>query len=403
MQLHFGNNIDYLKTIPRNSVDSVVTDPPYGISFMNRKWDYQVPSVETWKEVFRVLKPGGHMLVACGTRTQHRMVVNIEDAGFEIRDVICWHYGSGFPKSLNISKAIDNKLGYEPVIVGTGISGAMQNGSGQNTRPRHENNKNEEGRIEFDITEPVSDEAKQWSGFGTALKPAVEFFTLCRKPLSEPTVAENVMKFGTGGINIDASRIATDEISKGKYGDSEAQETHQTAGQQLGRFPSNVIFSHHEDCSEDGDCLMECPVRILNEQSGIRKSGAMKKAYLYTNTGTSIGKPTGSTKTLCKASEGYASRFFYTAKASRSERNYGLPEGVINDHPTVKPVKLMEYLINLTTPAGGLVADPFMGSGTTGIAAVLNGFDFIGMELEERSYKVAETRINFALGEYAES
>lgn len=396
MKLHFGNNIDYLKTIPDNSIDSVVTDPPYGISFMNRKWDYQLPSVETWQEIFRILKHGGHILVACGTRTQHRMVCNIEDAGFEIRDIITWLYGSGFPKSLNVSKAIDTKLGAERLITQEGktksaeFSGKFDQAS-SNKRERR------------DI--PATNEAKQWDGWGTSLKPACEFFTLARKPLSENTVAENVLKYGTGGINIDACRIPHNEVVKTANRQQrsatcnpdtcgfDSTQNNVASANPSGRFPANII-------------LDEQAAQALDEQTGILTSGNVKpegfigeyKAQVYGKYANNTINPD-----TVYGDSGGASRFFYTAKSSRSERNYGLPEGTNNIHPTVKPLKLMEYLVKLITPTGGLVADPFMGSGSTGIAAVLNGFDFIGMELEEHSFKTAETRINFALNEYADN
>jgi site-specific DNA-methyltransferase (adenine-specific) len=229
-----------------NSVDSVVTDPPYGLSFMNKHWDYAVPSIEIWKEVIRVLKPGGHLLSFGGTRTYHRMVVNIEDAGFEIRDQIQWIYGSGFPKSLNVGKAVDDLQGNGRNVVGKGNPmsslGVM-----------HDDNWKSDS--EYKLTKGTS----EFEGWGTALKPANEPICLARKPLSEKTVAENVLKWGTGGINIDGCRVETGDmvtnhsrssessISKGKYGDSCEQETHQTDGQQIGRFPANVIHDGSEE------------------------------------------------------------------------------------------------------------------------------------------------------------
>ena len=201
--IYQGDCIEVLRTMADNSVDSVVTDPPYGISFMVKKWDHDVPSIDVWTECLRVLKPGGYMLVACGTRTQHRMVAPIEDAGFEIRDVITWLYGSGFPKSLNISKAIDKEAGAVREVVGPGrrhTSRAFGIEEGDPTFGTYS------GGVP-PITAPATDEAKQWEGFGTALKPACEFWTLCRKPLSESTVAKNVLKHGTGGLNVDGCRV----------------------------------------------------------------------------------------------------------------------------------------------------------------------------------------------------
>jgi hypothetical protein len=246
--------LNVLREMPDNSVDSIVCDPPYGISFMAKKWDYDVPSVEVWKEALRVLKPGGHALIACGTRTQHRMVCNIEDAGFEIRDVVSWIYGSGFPKSLNISKAIDKAAGVEREVIHskTGAKPGTHGGSGQYGHGEDRS-----------ITAPATDEAKQWDGWGTALKPSCEFFTLCRKPLGEKTVAANVLKWGTGGINIDGCRV--EGIS-----DSDKNNFHQnrktikeykgddtlyklgtkkvcSAENPQGRFPANLIHDGSQE------------------------------------------------------------------------------------------------------------------------------------------------------------
>ena len=318
-----GDCLNVLRTLASNSIDSVVTDPPYGISFMNKKWDYDVPSVGVWKECLRVLKPGGHILVACGTRTQHRMVAPIEDAGFEIRDVITWLYGSGFPKSLDVGKAIDKEAGAErdkiKVSPRAETSGTFSGKT--DTRPWIEAAR-ERGFHEVAGNTPITDAAKQWSGFGTAIKPAVEFWTLCRKPLSESTVAKNVLKWDTGGINVDGTRIV-----------SEATSTTQ------GRFPANLI-------------LDEEAAVALDEQTGNNES-----------------------------------RFFYCAKSSKSDRGEG------NGHPTVKPTKLMEYLCRLITPPGGTVLDPFMGSGSTGVGALKEGFNFIGIELSEGYFEICKTRL----------
>ena len=242
INLLHGDCLEQMKTLDDNSVDSIVSDPPYGISFMAKKWDYDVPSVEVWKEAMRVLKPGGHALIACGTRTQHRMVVNIEDAGFEIRDVVSWIYGSGFPKSLNISKAIDKAAGAEREVVRTvkrsgkeaGSYGAM---AGNNTE-----------------TAPATEAAKQWDGWGTALKPSCEFFTLCRKPLSEKTIAKNVLKWGTGGINIDGCRVGTEMIETGRGGRKGGSTFNASIGEQTepiqGRFPANLIHDGSQEVLE---------------------------------------------------------------------------------------------------------------------------------------------------------
>lgn len=247
-----GNNLEVLKQIPDNTFDSVVTDPPYGISFMGKKWDYDVPSVETWKEVFRVLKPGGHMLVACGTRTQHRMAINIEDAGFEIRDIVAWVYGSGFPKSMDVSKAIDKHFGAEREVVGKakGVgnnnTNSMKNGLGGS----------QEFKSEYDLTKPSTEQAKQWQGWGTALKPAMELWTLARKPFNG-TVAQNVLKHGVGGINIDGCRVEFSGDIPQASGLGRKKDNHTSyiipsleekwVNNNIGRFPANMILGYLED------------------------------------------------------------------------------------------------------------------------------------------------------------
>lgn len=371
----------------------MVTDAPYGLKFMGKKWDYEVPSADFWKEVYRVMKPGAHGLIACGTRTQHRMVTNIEDAGFEIRDVITWHYGSGFPKSRDISKDIDEKEGVERTVIGTKNSGPILTANGQNARPWHEANKNEAGRIEYDITAATSPAAKEWEGWGTALKPATEFFTLVRKPLSEDTIMDNVLLHGTGAINIEASRIDLDGeeppsgsaqrvYNNNQFNQDTTKHGNNTTTPESGRFPANVIFDPFT-------------ASILDDQTGTLKSGAMKKSYEYKNNGFAMGKATGATKQIHDSNEGGASRFFYCAKSSDSERNKGLPDGEVNDHPTVKPIALMRYLVRLITPPPGKVLDCFNGSGTTGIACALEDFNYTGIEMEERNCIISRWRIKY--------
>lgn len=370
-----------------NSVDAVVTDPPYGLSFMGKKWDYDVPSVELWREVLRVLKPGGHLLSFGGTRTYHRLVCAIEDAGFEIRDQVQWIYGSGFPKSLDVSKAIDKAAGAEREVVGVS----------ENIRPNSERGNGlahgDYGKV-WNETKAASDAAKQWQGWGTALKPANEPICVARKPLEKGlTIVQNVQKWGTGALNIDGTRIeAADQAARAKnwgrtqstsiegdrpaYGKFGAIDLSDRAP--TGRWPANVLFD-------------EAAAKVLDEQSGVLKSGA--------------------------------SRFFYVAKASKRERNAGLegmpertsnvgderPSGSMNQrihgienrksnrsqnfHPTVKPIKLMEYLIKLITPPNGIVLDPFMGSGSTGVAAKNLGFEFIGVEYDDAYFKIAQKRL----------
>lgn len=391
VDLRLGDNLELLKQMPDNSVDSVVTDPPYGISFMGKKWDYDVPSVELWKEVLRVLKPGGHALVACGTRTQHRMAVNLEDAGFEIRDIVAWLYGSGFPKSYNISKAIEatEKIGKSN---SKALRQVEQEGNGKAYTLIDKNNGILGETRVYDRKEytPGTENAKKWEGWGTALKPAMELWTLCRKPLEEKTVAENVLKYGTGGINIDGCRIplengetiATnvgflDNLQSDGWGTKKCI-TEQTS---QGRFPANVIH----DGSEEVVSLFP-----------YTKSGKMTSEHQRHTDGSpngiygkfDINHPLAETY----GDEGSASRFFYCAKASKKERN--CDGKVKNNHPTVKPVALMRYLCRLITPPNGVVLDPFMGSGSTGIAALLEGFNFIGMEREEKYMEIAKARIS---------
>jgi tRNA G10 N-methylase Trm11 len=371
MSLILGDCLEQLKLLGENSVHGMVTDPPAGISFMNKEWDTGenfIPWLtEVMKECLRVLKPGAHALVWAIPRTSHWTATAVENAGFEIRDVVTHLFGSGFPKSLDISKAIDKQAGAEREIIG----------ENPNSRPNCAGNQMNtmSGPItQSFITAPATDDAKKWQGFGTALKPAAEFWVLARKPLSEKTVASNVLKHGTGGLNIDASRIGTDIISTHGGGDKLSgmkgngnsgvgeYKTHQ------GRFPANLVLSKEV-------------TPILDAQAGQD-----------------------------------VSRFFYVAKASTSEKNKGLEtnEAVTvddgrdksidnpfqrgetlrkNSHPTVKAVKLMRYLCRLITPPGGLILDPFMGSGSTGIAAREEGFQFIGIEKDKEYFEIARARI----------
>ena len=409
-KLLHGDCLEQMKTLPDNSVDAIVTDPPYGISFMAKKWDYDVPKVDVWREAMRVLKPGGHALIACGTRTQHRMVVNIEDAGFEIRDVVSWIYGSGFPKSLNISKAIDKAAGAEREVVGV--------------HKRHGGGKAKSGSMagelgtesSLPLTAPATDAAKQWDGWGTALKPSVEFFTLARKPLSEKTVAANVLKWGTGGINIDGSRVGAElrdikptgtRIDKCEGRDPEkfkAWQAMQVSKTVQGRFPANLI---HDGSQEVLDLFPETKAR----------GNKTVKKFVGGNYNVDFGQGNGYEECGKPYDKGSAARFFYCAKASKKDRDEGLDCeekecGVKNDsgrgfsegdpykkvlkknnHPTVKPTALMAYLCRLITPPGGTVLDPFMGSGSTGKAAVREGFDFIGCELDADYHAIATARI----------
>lgn len=387
--LRHGDNMDLLPLIPDCSIDSCVTDPPYELGFMGKTWDSSgiANNVQFWKEVFRVLKPGAQLLAFGGTRTYHRMVCAIEDAGFEIRDSIHWIYGSGFPKSLDISKAIDKAAGMQREVVSTGatvkrmIPGADQDKTGSWIK--------DNGRtFTPSVTVAASEAAKQWEGYGTAIKPSHEPIVLARKPLSEKTVAANVLRWGTGALNVDGCRIGTADdmdprdfddsrrtspkfsgtFNGGKIGEFRTRE----GAVPDGRWPANVIFD-------------EAAAAELDHQSGHLQSG--NPSGLRNVTGYCGGLGGGKTELWGYGDEGGASRFFYVAKASTSERGDG------NNHPTVKPVELMQYLCRLITPPGGIVLDPFTGSGSTGIAALREGFRFIGLEREAEYIEIARRRI----------
>ena len=328
--LHQGDCLNVLRTIPDNSIDSVVTDPPYGLSFMGKKWDYDVPSVDIWAECLRVLKPGGHLLAFAGTRTQHRMAVRIEDAGFEIRDMIAWVYGSGFPKSKNVALSIDKREGLPNR--GHRVAHASRHHPDGTFEPNGESLPAYEGK---------TDRSAKWQGWGTALKPALEPITVARKPLAG-TVAENVLAWGTGALNIDGCRVGDEPITQHGRSASEnramsgANYAEPSGRMWTGRWPANLIHSGEDDAI---------------------------------------------------AGLGEAARYFYCAKANKKDRGEG------NTHPTVKPTDLMRYLCRLVTPPGGVVLDPFMGSGSTGKAAGLEGFSFVGIEREQSYLEIAEKRI----------
>ena len=385
-ELLLGDCLEVMKTLPDCSVDAVVTDPPYGLSFMGKKWDYDVPSVEIWAECLRVLKPGGHLLAFAGTRTQHRMAVRIEDAGFEIRDMIAWVYGSGFPKSLDVSKAIDKAAGAEhlrqfvcenpasrPGNAGSGVQGETATTGNGWRKP-----------IRPDKTAPATPEAQQWSGWGTALKPALEPITMARKPL-EGIVAANLLAHGTGGINVDGCRVGIDGGTvkgskpqgdgKGIYGTG-LHGACKIVQLNAGRWPANLIH-------DGSDEVVGLFPQNVTGQVGMSKTQGGHR-FIEGDTDTVQKFSYGNSDT------GSAARFFYTAKASRDDRSDG------NTHPTVKPTDLMRYLCRLVTPPGGVVLDPFMGSGSTGKAAMLEGFDFIGIEREAAYHAIAESRIGRA-------
>ena len=518
-ELKLGDCVDVLRAMPDCSVDSIVTDPPYGLSFMGKKWDYDVPSVEVWEECLRVLKPGGHLLAFAGTRTQHRMAVRIEDAGFEIRDMIAWVYGSGFPKSLDVSKAIDKAAGAEREVIreATPPPAGFKSGTFDNRGPNSFGN--------GAITAPATPEAQQWAGWGTALKPALEPITVARKPLGEKTVAANVLAHGTGALNIDGCRVGTSDgelqrpgrnglgVSGGWANYTQPDGEYGTpAG--LGRWPANLIHDGSEEV------VAGFPETASGKPSGIRKVAGYATATEHGTTLTGFGD------------SGSAARFFYCAKASKKDRDEGLDSSrtvkhttglckeknmelavllqkatcestvkwgidesgesitglclldslsttlteiskittsqicslltrslisestadakceaknggshaasagsssqsqlnttsesqaesalganhvvskmlssisdganwipATNFHATVKPTALMRYLCRLVTPPEGIVLDPFMGSGSTGKAAVLEGFEFIGIERDAEYLEIATSRIQAA-------
>ena len=463
-ELHHGDCLEVLKTLPADSVDAIVTDPPYGLSFMGKRWDYEVPSEDVWRECLRVAKPGAHLLAFAGTRTQHRMCVRIEDAGFEIRDMIAWVYGSGFPKSMDVSKAIDKSTGEnrerqlaftqwmrstgitpdqineatetcmashyltdksqpaiatadlfdklrpylpevpeeierlvcertglewtaykERPVVGrkamTDTTKARAGFSGSTHSPDYDGSK----RL-VDITAPATEAAKQWQGWGTALKPALEPITVARKPLIG-TVAANVLKHGTGAINVDGCMVGTAE------GDKESE-----GGRVLSRYEEKNGYEGWRRAKAENlnDGLGRWPANFIHD-------GSDEVAALL----------------------GDAARFFYSPKASKADRDegcvelelrgnnrYGEFQGTVdhapktqehnksrNHHPTVKPTDLMRYLCRLVTPPGGIVLDPFAGSGSTGKAAMLEDFKFIGIEREAEYFAIAKARIDAAIRE----
>lgn len=363
--------------------ETCITDPPYGLEFMGKDWDRGVPGVEFWRLILGALKPGAFLLSFGGTRTWHRLACAIEDAGFEIRDTLMWLYGSGFPKSLDISKAIDKAAGAEREITGTRAS----------YRPKANEMRDPNGfqdRSDGKVTAPSTNAAKLWNGWGTALKPSWEPIILAMKPV-DGTFAGNALKHGVAGLNVDGARIAGPKGDGHWSGEDGSDKTSKpgydggfsTGGEQhpAGRFPANLI-------------LDEEAARMLDEQSGERPTCKPSQIGMGRegNHSKGIYGAKGSKITTAYGDFGGASRFFYTAKASGSERNDGYD--VKNVHPTVKPLELMRYLFLLTaTPTGGTVLDPFMGSGTTLRAAKDMGRRAIGIEIEEKYCEIAVRRL----------
>lgn len=494
--LHLGDCLESMKALPDACMDSLVTDPPAGIGFMNLEFDSDKGGRDQWiawlaevmREAFRVMKPGAHGLVWALPRTSHWTAMALELAGFEIRDRVQHVFATGFPKNLRADLALDRHLGVAPKVVGT----APQNGAKFKTIAEQIDNKgfNDPARQEYSVTEPGSPEAAQWKGWGSALKPAAEDWWLIRKPFAEKSMAAQLLKTGTGAINIDACRVGSRNQTvvrggnpdRGAYGkfahDDKIQEFHYDSG----RWPAHFILTHAEDCVPkgvkqikgnkqgnkgsdsrerqtdfaltpgrqdytDGDgkeavvewtCVEGCPVRLLNEQSG--ESGSSKPIERQ------AGKPrlTGATYsggrdyTQDYTSPGYedeggASRYFatfhpfyYVPKPSRAEKDEGLEgfekrsggemtgrkegsaglnnpragggrtSGGRNTHPTPKGLELMGYLVRLITPPGGTVLDCFMGSGATGVAAMREGFNFVGCEMSPEYFAIAQARIEHA-------
>jgi DNA modification methylase len=461
MDLRRGDALEAMASLGAGSVDAIVTDPPYGLAFMGKEWDHGVPGVPFWRQALRVAKPGAHLAAFGGTRTFHRLACAIEDAGFEIRDCLSWLYGSGFPKSLDVSKAIDKATpragmfdafavhfrerlaasGLTQKVVAAhfpsktgGLTGCVwnwANGANVPTREQWQTlqpmlglstdwapliereeaerevlatevrmneasgivaaGRDERKQIERRITAAATEAARTWEGWGTALKPAWEPIILARKPLIG-TVAANVLEHGTGALNIDGCRIEVDDMAMldrrraAALGRADGyaggvslaaagtdQGGRRVSPQGIGRWPANLV-------------LDEEAAAMLDEQSGtLRARGNVTP----TKTGPSwFTTPSGTTR-IDGGDTGGASRFFYTAKASSGERHYAGK----NSHPTVKPVDLMRWLVRLVTPPGGLVLDPFMGSGSTGVAALAEGFRFVGCELDAQMVDLARRRI----------
>lgn len=500
-RVEVGNSLHLLKLLPTASIDSVVCDPPYELGFMGKDWDRSgiAYRVDLWREVLRVLKPGGHLLAFGGTRTYHRMTVAIEDAGFEIRDSLHWVYGQGFPKSLNVSKAIVNRLGHVREVI--------------REEKQYGKSKSRESLGEYagkwKVTLPSSDQAKQWEGWGTAMKPSHEPVVLARKPVDGP-ISKNVLEHGTGGINVGVCRVGAERRINppGRKGVSTfiASPITSEPSEAEGRWPPNVLLSHSSDCNVIGKrtipgvkgggfqpsmtskgykgggfghpdsrgkrkgnpsspkkgiadsvvplfrCIEGCPIREIDKQSGNRKVGNPRPdrgggIWSRSTDGVPCGPQYGDTGGMSRVFP-----VFYTAKPGRSEREAGcsklplrsskklneggiqgrrdkgaeeaikkaevtsqgldargrvliredgtqtlvkrwIPQHRANTHPTVKPIKVMRWLCKLITPPGGIVLDPFTGSGTTGCAAVLEGFRFFGMELGEGHAEIARARI----------
>lgn len=425
-----GDCAEKMRDLAPNSIDAIVTDPPYGLAFMGAKWDnfggkscgndsaevrrqkaeeyaaknsgapryanghggaptldamrsFQSAMTPIFAEALRVAKPGAHLLAFGGTRTYHRLACAIEDAGWEIRDCIMWVYGSGFPKSMDVAKAIDKASGYEGEVIGSRIVDVgMQGGNMHAGRKQQQQQQ----------IRALSPEAAAWSGWGTCLKPAVEPIVVARKPL-DGTVAANVLKYGTGAINIDACRVplaADDKLQEGVKHDGKTLDSHKMGwgfksldrAPGLGRFPANLIHDGSDEVLALFPESKGALAPVYGKQKGQQSHTGDRGIYGHYEQRDTPMYP--------RNDSGSAARFFYCAKASRSERGAG------NDHCTVKPIALMRYLVRLVTRKGGTVLDPFMGSGTTGVAAIQEGMNFVGIERDPHYYEIASRRVNDA-------
>lgn len=418
-ELYLGDCLEVLQQLPDDLVDTVITDPPYGLAFMGQGWDKGVPGVEYWKAILQVTKPGGMLLAFGGTRTYHRLTAAIEDAGWEIRDCMMWLYGSGFPKSLDISKAIDKAKGAEREVIGKssrhggGMNQVYGEGMGDGEVPN--------------VTAPSTNLAREWNGWGTALKPAWEPIIVAMKPL-DGTFAHNAEKWGVAGINVDGGRVGifndgaarsnTPGSGRMKSGGSpigtfERSNPSKPLDENKGRWPANLILD------EDAAAMLDAQSGFAGPKAArIGRRGGVNPAFMSKEAGDNRHQETDGL--WPQDNGGGASRFFYCAKASKSERNRGceaLPEiacGTMEDdnyeiktgsgnirntmrrnfHPTVKPLALMEYLCTLTkTPTGGIVLDPFAGSGSTLLAAKNTAREYIGIEKESQYYEIIKARL----------
>jgi len=418
--------LNALKKFPDNSIEAVCTDPPYGLSkqpdiaevmqhwingdtyehksngFMGKSWDSFVPGPEYWREVLRVLKPGGHAVVFAGSRTQDLMSIALRFAGFEIRETLMYLYGSGMPKSHAVVKAIDKCLGAEREVIGIRKHPTLKDTSKIDRQGNHQFNGTNTIKDEWELTAPATDQAKQWQGWGSALKPAYEPIILVRKPL-EGTIAQNVLKWGCGGINIDECRVElANEADKAQFEFNHAVGTRlpeeyaekklglhdggwmQQVGEKetpTGRWPANI-------CHDGSD---EVVAMFPYSGSGNGKGAYNYAGREYNNKDTSMFNGDKPQAPSNYNETGSAARFFYSSKATKKDRGEG------NTHPTVKPVKLMEWLVKMVTPKNGKCLDPFMGSGSTGVAAVNTGRKFIGIEMDSGYYQIAQKRIEEAV------